>query len=182
MLLSPYTPMLFMGEEYGEDAPFQFFTDHIDEEIAVATREGRRREFAAFARFAGEEVPDPQDPATFQRSKLTRRGDPALRELYGRLLAVRRALPRGPVDDVRADPDARWVRVRRGDYTMVMNFSDAEQVIARPAAEAARSIALATHADVRLRADGAIVLPALAGALLQGVGAGDTVPSGGGVL
>ncbi len=48
----------------------------------IATREGRRREFAAFARFAGEEVPDPQDPATFERSKLTRRGDPALRELY----------------------------------------------------------------------------------------------------
>ena len=71
-LLSPFTPMLFMGDEYGEPAPFQFFTDHIDEEIAVATREGRRREFASFAAFAGEEVPDPQDPATFQRSKLTR--------------------------------------------------------------------------------------------------------------
>ena len=48
-LLSPFTPMLFMGEEHGEAAPFQFFSDHIDEEIAVATREGRRREFAAFA-------------------------------------------------------------------------------------------------------------------------------------
>ena len=47
-LLSPFTPMLFQGEEHGEHAPFQFFADHIDEEIAVATREGRRREFAAF--------------------------------------------------------------------------------------------------------------------------------------
>nr|MBA2637733.1 malto-oligosyltrehalose trehalohydrolase [Solirubrobacterales bacterium] len=56
-LLSPFTPMLFMGEEYGEPAPFQFFSSHIDEEIAVATREGRRREFAAFASF-GHEVPD----------------------------------------------------------------------------------------------------------------------------
>ena len=65
-LLSPFTPMLFMGEEHGEAAPFQFFSDHIDEEIAVATREGRRREFAGFAEFAGEEVPDPQDPATFR--------------------------------------------------------------------------------------------------------------------
>ena len=46
--------------------PFQFFSDHIDEEIAVATREGRRREFAGFAEFAGEEVPDPQDPETFR--------------------------------------------------------------------------------------------------------------------
>ena len=67
--------MLFMGEEYGEPAPFQFFSDHIDEEIATATRDGRRREFAAFAEFAGEEVPDPQDPATFERSKLTRERD-----------------------------------------------------------------------------------------------------------
>ena len=46
-LLSPFVPMIFMGEEYGEPAPFQFFCDHIDEEIATATREGRRREFAA---------------------------------------------------------------------------------------------------------------------------------------
>src|SRR5689334_13596986 len=68
-LLSPFTPMLFMGEEYGERAPFQFFSDHIDKRIAKATREGRRREFAAFAAFAGEEIPDPQDPQTFERSK-----------------------------------------------------------------------------------------------------------------
>jgi maltooligosyltrehalose trehalohydrolase len=178
-LLSPYTPMLFMGEEYGEDAPFQFFTDHIDEEIAIATREGRRREFASFATFAGEEVPDPQDPATFERSKLTRGGDPALRDLYARLLRARRALPRGPVDDVRADAQARWVRVRRGDYTLVMNFSDAEQVVP---GEAARSLVLATHDEARLRPDGTIALPALAGALLEGVRPDDAVPSGGGVL
>ncbi len=73
-LLSPFTPMLFQGEEYGEDAPFMFFSDHIDEDIAAATREGRRREFAAFAEFRGREVPDPQDPATFEASKLTRTG------------------------------------------------------------------------------------------------------------
>jgi maltooligosyltrehalose trehalohydrolase len=177
-LLSPYTPMLFMGEEYGEEAPFQFFTDHIDEEIAVATRDGRRREFASFTRFAGEEVPDPQDPATFERSKLTRRGDAALRELYAKLLRARPALPRGPVDDVRADPDASWLRVRRGDYTLVMNFSDAEQAV--PCA-AARTLVLATHDAASLRADGHIVLPPLAGALVEGVPADDHVPSGGGV-
>jgi maltooligosyltrehalose trehalohydrolase len=60
-LLSPFTPMLFMGEEYGEQAPFQFFSDHIDKKIAEATRTGRRQEFAAFASF-GEEIPDPQHP------------------------------------------------------------------------------------------------------------------------
>jgi maltooligosyltrehalose trehalohydrolase len=180
-LLSPYTPMLFMGEEYGEQAPFQFFTDHIDEKIATATRDGRRREFAAFARFAGEAVPDPQDPATFERSKLTRKGDPALRDLYVNLLRARRTLPRGPVDDVRADPDARWLRVRRGDYTLIMNFSDAEQVIAFPPAQAARTLVLATHEAASLRADGHVALPPLSGALIEGVRTEDHVATGGGV-
>ena len=60
MLFSLSTPLLFMGEEHDERAPFQFFTDHNDPAIAEATREGRKREFAAFASFAGEEVPDPQ--------------------------------------------------------------------------------------------------------------------------
>src|SRR3712207_5630842 len=122
-LLSPFTPMLFQGEEYGETAPFQFFSDHIDEEIAVATREGRRREFAAFAEFAGEEVPDPQDPATFERSKLTRHGAPeGIGELHRALLAARRELPRGDAEDVRFDEDARWLRVRRGRFELVCNF------------------------------------------------------------
>src|SRR3954463_10697538 len=79
-LLAPFVPMLFMGEEYGERAPFQFFTDHIDEEIATATRDGRRREFAAFAQF-GEEIPDPQAEETFDRSKLSWDADPALTAL-----------------------------------------------------------------------------------------------------
>ena len=79
-LLSPFVPLLFMGEEYGELAPFQFFSDHIDPDIAEATREGRRGEFQAFAGFTGD-LPDPQDPATFQRSKLTRRRDPGLARL-----------------------------------------------------------------------------------------------------
>ena len=101
-LLSPFTPMLFQGEEYGEAAPFQFFTDHIDESIADATREGRRREFASFSEFSGAEVPDPQDPATFTRSKLTRRGEPdGLRDLHAALLRARRELlPPGDVDAV----------------------------------------------------------------------------------
>ena len=68
-ILSPGIPLLFMGEEYDESHPFQFFTDHIDPVIADATRAGRRREFARFAAFAGHDVPDPQDPATFARSK-----------------------------------------------------------------------------------------------------------------
>jgi maltooligosyltrehalose trehalohydrolase len=162
-LLSPYTPMLFMGEEYGEPAPFQFFTDHIDEEIAIATREGRRREFASFTRFAGEEVPDPQDVATFERSKLTRKGDPVLRELYADLLRARRLLPRGPVDDVGGDDAARWLRVQRGAYGLVMNFAEVEQAVE----VGAQRLVLATHDGVALHDDGKVVLPPLAGALVE---------------
>jgi maltooligosyltrehalose trehalohydrolase len=130
-LLAPFTPMLFMGEEYGEHAPFQFFCDHIDEEIATATREGRRREFARFGQFAGRDVPDPQDPATFERSKLSREGDPALRDLYAQLLEARRALPEGDADEIACDEEARWLRVRRGDHTLWMNFATDREVEVR---------------------------------------------------
>ena len=121
-LLSPFTPMLFMGEEHGEPAPFQFFSDHIDEEIAIATREGRRREFAAFAEFAGEEVPDPQDPATFERSKLTREGDPApARPLRAAARGAPRDGPRRGARRVRRAPGL--AALRRGEHLVLANFS-----------------------------------------------------------
>ena len=131
--LAPFTPMIFQGEDYGERAPFQFFSDHIDPEIAAATREGRRREFAAFAAF-GEEVPDPQDPATFERSKLTREGEPpGLRALYAATLALRAEL-RGA--EAHASLEGRRLTVRRGPYRILANFGadpwplDAEPVLA----------------------------------------------------
>jgi maltooligosyltrehalose trehalohydrolase len=120
-LLAPFTPMLFMGEEYGEPAPFQFFCDHIDEEIADATREGRRREFAAFAEFAGEEIPDPQDPETFRRSTLTREGD--LRGLYRDLLTWRRRLS-GEAIVLAADEARRRLMIQRGPHRLAMNFGE----------------------------------------------------------
>jgi maltooligosyltrehalose trehalohydrolase len=160
-LLSPFVPMLWMGEEYGEPAPFQFFSDHIDEEIATATREGRRREFAAFAQFAGEEVPDPQDPATFERSKLSRDGDPALRELYARLIAARAELE-GEAETVALSEEEGWLVVRRGAQLLAMNFADAERAIPLTSTR----IVLGTHDAIDLR-DGAVLLPPRAGALLR---------------
>jgi maltooligosyltrehalose trehalohydrolase len=68
VLLSPYIPLLFMGEEYGEQAPFLYFIDHLDGALSEAVRQGRRQEFAAFA--WQEEVPDPQAEETFARSRL----------------------------------------------------------------------------------------------------------------
>jgi maltooligosyltrehalose trehalohydrolase len=152
--------MLFMGEEYGEPAPFQFFSDHIDEEIAAATREGRRQEFSAFAEF-GEEIPDPQDPATFERSKLTRRRDPALAELYRALLAARQELPRGDPETIDYDEDARWLRIRRGAFEVVCNFARSARLIRCHGDQ----VVLSTHGQPRV-ADGAVELEPLAGALI----------------
>jgi maltooligosyltrehalose trehalohydrolase len=118
-LFAPETPLLFQGEEYGEQRPFLFFTDHIDPAIADATREGRRREFAAFAAFSGEEVPDPQALDTFERSKLDpAAGDEELRAFYRDLLALRRQLPR----EVSTSIEGRVLRVRRGDVELVADF------------------------------------------------------------
>lgn len=70
VLLSPNIPLLFMGEEYGETAPFQYFIEHGDPELIEAVRRGRRAEFVHFG-WTAEEVPDPQDPATFERSRVS---------------------------------------------------------------------------------------------------------------
>jgi len=122
VLLAPQTPLLFMGEEYGEQQPFQFFTDHDDPLIAEATRDGRRREFQDFVAFSGKEVPDPQDPATMERSKLRpEEGDPEVAAFYKQLLELRHALPR--VVDVEADDDARTLLIRRGDATLAVDFA-----------------------------------------------------------
>ena len=109
-----------MGEEYGEPNPFRFFTDHTDPDIAEATREGRKKEFAAYADFSRGDVPDPQDPETFRRSKLSRRETPGMRDHYRRLLALRRRLPR----DVRVDVDGQTLTMRRGDAVLVVDFAE----------------------------------------------------------
>ena len=99
-LLSPFIPLVFQGEEYGERAPFQFFTDHIDEDIAEATREGRRAEFASFASFVGRGHPGPAGD----------RDVPALEAHARRRSGDRRAVPR----PAGAAPRAAGRR-RRGD-------------------------------------------------------------------
>jgi maltooligosyltrehalose trehalohydrolase len=160
-LLSPFVPLLFMGEEYGEDAPFQFFTDHIDPIIADATRDGRREEFASFTSFAADEIPDPQDPATFERSKLTRRRDDELAGLYARRLEVRRRLPPAEPDAIDFDEEARWLRVRRGRFELLANFSAQNR---RVPCEGA-TLELATHGEPEIR-DGAVELEPMSGTLI----------------
>ncbi len=160
-LLSGFTPMLWMGEEYSEPAPFQYFVDHIDPEIAEATRQGRRAEFAAFASF-GHEIPDPMAVETFADSKLTRQADPAIAELYRRLLALRRDLPGGDPDAITFDEDGRWLEVTRGPFKIVANLAD--QARSRPAR--GYSLALASSPGVKL-ARSRLVLAPKSGAVLK---------------
>jgi maltooligosyltrehalose trehalohydrolase len=92
-VLAPFIPLLFMGEEYGEIAPFQYFTSHGDQDLIEAVRKGRQEEFAAFG-WEGK-VPDPQDETTFSNSKLNhvlKNKEPhqTLRALYRELFAIRR--------------------------------------------------------------------------------------------
>lgn len=92
LLLSPETPLLFMGQEFDETNPFLFFTDYGDPALQKAVSEGRQQEFKDFD-FAGDEVPDPQDPATFIRSKLNwqlTQGENSMLEWYVALLALQR--------------------------------------------------------------------------------------------
>ncbi|MFK0099650.1 malto-oligosyltrehalose trehalohydrolase [Streptomyces sp. NPDC091040] len=134
VLTGPFTPMLFMGEEWGARTPWQFFTDHTDPELAEAVRTGRRREFGAHG-WAEEDIPDPQDPATRARSCLDwdeLRHEPHARlyAWYRELIALRRTLPdlRDPdLASVKAayDDEARWLAVRRGDLRIAVNL-DAE--------------------------------------------------------
>jgi maltooligosyltrehalose trehalohydrolase len=120
VLFSLNTPLLFMGEEHDEAAPFQFFTDHIDPLIADATREGRRREFAAFTSFSGDEVPDPQALETFVRSRISQAEPDAF---YAELLELRRELPR----TLDVSSEGRVLTLRRGSATLVADF-DAKTV------------------------------------------------------
>ncbi|HUP62706.1 MAG TPA: malto-oligosyltrehalose trehalohydrolase [Thermoanaerobaculia bacterium] len=96
IILSPFIPMLFMGEEYGEQAPFQYFTSHSDSDLIAAVRKGRAEEFDDFE-WHGE-PPDPHDEQTFLRSKLNwslleREEHASIRRLYRQLLALRRDTP-----------------------------------------------------------------------------------------
>jgi maltooligosyltrehalose trehalohydrolase len=96
VLLSPYIPMLFMGEEYGETAPFQYFVSHEDARLIAAVRKGRAEEFARF--HWKEEMTDPQGESTFVRSKLNWEVQAGgkhrtIREFYRVLLDVRARIP-----------------------------------------------------------------------------------------
>jgi maltooligosyltrehalose trehalohydrolase len=134
-LLSPFTPMLFMGEEYGETAPFQYFTSHGDPGLVEGVRRGRREEFAAFG--WEERVPDPQDEQTYLRSKLNhslQREEPhsILLQFYRRLIQIRKEykLASPAAQTVHAAGDETIFVLREsGDQKLVMIFNFTEQKV-----------------------------------------------------
>ncbi|WP_406253199.1 malto-oligosyltrehalose trehalohydrolase [Streptomyces atratus] len=133
VLTGPFTPMLFMGEEWGARTPWQFFTDHTDPELAEAVRSGRRREFAAHG-WVSDDIPDPQDPATRNRSCLdwnepSQEPHARLLAWYRELIALRRALPDLHDPDLASvrtahDEQARWLAYRRGDLRIAVNLGE----------------------------------------------------------
>ncbi|MFD7828239.1 malto-oligosyltrehalose trehalohydrolase [Kitasatospora sp. NPDC059803] len=138
VLTSPFTPMLFMGEEWGAATPWQYFTDHTDPQLAEAVRQGRRREFTDHG-WAAESVPDPQEPATILRSVLDwtepRRAPHAeLLTWHRTLIRLRRDRPElsdpglGAVR-VAYDEAARWLVVHRGPYRIAVNLGPTEAAL-----------------------------------------------------
>lgn len=166
VLLSPFVPLLFQGEEWAASAPFQYFTDH-QADLGGRVREGRWHEFASFG-WDPDDVPDPQDPATFERSKLhwEERALPehaAMLAWYRDLIALRRSEPALRDGDLAAvriahDPDGRFL-LERGPISLAVNLGTAELRLDPPGR-------LVLAAGARREPD-ALILPPLAVAVLR---------------
>jgi maltooligosyltrehalose trehalohydrolase len=173
VLTGPYTPLLFMGEEWGADTPWQYFTDHIEPWLAKAVAEGRRAEFADHGWDAAD-VPDPQDEATFLRSKLDwkqRHHEPhlGLHAWYKELIALRRARPEltdPRLDRVHAyfDEDARWLLVRRGRLRIAVNLGT--RAVGLPLGQPGRGVLAASSPEIAIEQD-TVTMPPGAFAVIE---------------
>jgi len=165
VLTSPFTPMLFMGEEWAAGTPWQYFTDHTERWLAKAVSDGRKAEFAAHG-WTGD-VPDPQDAATFQRSKLdwselSAEPHAGMLAWYRELIALRRRTPElsdPRLDRLVADYDeqARWIVLHRGTLRVAANLSALPVTI--PLAGPHTAVLLASQPGVHLDQD-SVTLPA----------------------
>ncbi|MEW2475288.1 malto-oligosyltrehalose trehalohydrolase [Micromonospora gifhornensis] len=170
LMASPFTPMLFMGEEWAASTPWQYFTSHPEPELAAAVVLGRRQEFATHG-WSAEAVPDPQDRQTFVRSRLDwaeldKPEHRAMYDFYRRLIALRKSRPE------LSDPHLFAVEVRHGDRFLVMrrggclvaaNLAGKPQRVTLPGV--ARRVLLATGEGVTVTRD-RIDLPAETAAIV----------------
>jgi maltooligosyltrehalose trehalohydrolase len=178
VLMAPFIPMLFQGEEWAASSPFLYFTDHEDAELGRLVTEGRRREFAAFSAHA-EDVPDPQARETFERSKLVwdesgNEHHAGVLEWHRRLIRLRREIPALRSADlervkVSFDEQAGWLVMTRDDVAIACNLAQRSQ--RTPVHVGANSrILLASEKEVRIM-EGEVELPAESVAVLS---AGDS--------
>ncbi|HEY9505368.1 MAG TPA: DUF3459 domain-containing protein, partial [Gemmatimonadales bacterium] len=183
LLLSPYVPLLFMGEEHGETNPFLYFVSHGDPALVEAVRKGRAEDFASFG-WSGE-LPDPQAESTFEASRpdwgRARSGEGAkLVALYRELLRLRRSEPAlrpgAAAVRVRHDDAAGWVAVRyeKEERALEAVFNLSPEPTPVPIVDSQRwSVALSTDAPEfggrgeAAQAGGALRLPGHTGVLLR---------------
>lgn len=154
VLLSPYTPLIFMGEEWAAGTPWCYFTDHQEPELGRAVTEGRRREHGH-----AEEVPDPQDPTTYARSILDRDEVNLATVGWYRALIALRQTPNLAEPDVTFDEEKRWLVMDRGALRVAVNFGPEE--VRLPAG----TIRLASSDEVEVDGD-ELVLPGSSVAVL----------------
>ena len=165
VLTSPFIPLIFQGEEWAASSPFQYFADHSDPQLARAVSEGRRREFAAFG-WNPDEIPDPESPASFQRSKLNwaERGKPEHAEMlawYRELIRLRRATPclnDGEPRQIRVSysEDENWIRIERGTVTILCNLGKEDRRFQLPKGD---QILLASRSEMRIDRDSISLAP-----------------------
>ena len=165
VITSPFVPMLFQGEEWGATTPFLYFTDH-EPELGRLVSEGRKREFSAFG-WDPSEVPDPQDPETFARSRLDwsepdEQPHADLLDWHRRLIRLRKEVPDigdGRLDLVATDTSVPGTLVvERGSITIACNFSGAEREV--PISAGRRSALLLTSSkEPGATSDGARLSP-----------------------
>lgn len=167
-LAGPFTPMLFMGEEWAASTPFAFFTSHPEPELGRATAEGRIAEFEKMG-WDPDEVLDPQDPETFHRSRLdwderSRGRHAVVLDCYRRLGRLRRELPQltdPAFGSVSCTVEGRVFTMRRGDLLVVVNTGDQHAEVR----VGEREVLFETPAGVGVR-EGVASVPAHSGALL----------------
>ena len=171
VLAGPFVPMLFQGEEWGASTPFGYFTDHRDPALATAVSEGRTREFESFG-WTADRVPDPQDAATFERSRLDwseleREPHAGLLEWHRSLIRLRRETPAlwaGPAAEATYADEARWLVVARPGSRLAVNLSREARLVPLDGA-LPWSVALASADGVVLE-DGSVRLPSMSAAVL----------------
>jgi maltooligosyltrehalose trehalohydrolase len=171
VLLSPFIPMIFEGEEWAASTPFQYFADHDDPEMARLVAEGRRREFAAFG-WPADSIPNPEKRETFEHSKLdwseVAHGEHAeMLAWYRDLIHLRRVTPSLNNADpghvhVRYDEQQQWFSMRRGEIMLACNLADQDRKIEVPGDATVLMSSLSNYSlkngTLEIPPDGAVVL------------------------